>query len=25
VIYDSVWVKKALDSGGPRIVNVREF
>jgi hypothetical protein len=25
VIYDSVWVKKALDAGGPRIVNVREF
>ncbi|MBA2702379.1 MAG: hypothetical protein H0U60_00815 [Blastocatellia bacterium] len=25
VIYDSDWVRKALDSGGPRIVNVREF
>jgi hypothetical protein len=25
VIYDSNWVRKSLDSGGPRIVNVREF
>ena len=25
VIYDSEWVRKALDSGGPRITNVREF
>jgi hypothetical protein len=25
VIYDSTWVRKALDGGGPRITNVREF
>lgn len=25
VIYDSDWVRKALDAGGPRITNVREF
>ncbi|HLO00998.1 MAG TPA: hypothetical protein VK208_21260 [Pyrinomonadaceae bacterium] len=25
IIYDSSWVRKALDAGGPHIVNVREF
>jgi hypothetical protein len=25
VIYDSSWVRKSMDSGGPHMVNVREF